>query len=115
MNKIVKQIEELKTQISYIEFKDHLSSSDYAYLDQLKNEIEELEKQVKGLEGIVVKVSYKDKAHHISDGWYLTDNVSLCCSDEPTLFESLEEAQVQVEQADFDKENYNIEFVPTTL
>jgi len=115
MNKTVKQIEELKRQISYIEFQDHLSSMDYEYIRKLNAEINELEKQVKGLTGVAVHVTYKDKAHHISDGWYLTDDENLCCSDEPTLFESLEEAKSYVEKADFKREEYNIEFVNITL
>ena len=115
MNKIVKQIEDLKRQISYIEFQDHLSSIDYEYIGKLNNKIKELEKQLKGLNGIVVHVTYKDKAHHISDGWYLSDDTSLCCSSEPVLFESLEEAERQLKESNINLDRYNVEFVPTTL
>ena len=115
MNETVKQIEELKREMSYIEFKEHLSSDDYVRIARLNKQIRSLEEQLKGLTGVVVHVTYKDTEHFGTDGWYLTNDENLCCSQEPVLFESLEEAKVQVEKADFKKENYNIEFVETTL
>ena len=103
MNKTVKQIEELKRQISYIEFQDHLSSMDYEYIRKLNAEINELEKQVKGLTGVAVHVTYKDKAHHISDGWYLTDDENLCCSDEPTLFWKFRRSEILCRESGLQK------------
>lgn len=115
MNKIVKQIEELKNDISYIEFQDHLSSSDYMRISKLRDQIRELEKQIKGLKGIVVHVTYKDTKHFGTDGWYLSNDASLCCSSEPVLFESLEEAKRQLKESNINLDRYNVEFIETTL
>jgi hypothetical protein len=115
MNETVKQIEELKRQISYIEFQDYLSSDDYVRIARLNKQIRSLEEQLKGLTGIVVHVTYKDTKHFGTNGWYLTDNESLCCSDEPVLFESLEEAKAYLEKAHLNSERYNVEFVEATL
>lgn len=115
MNEIVKKIEELGRQISYIEFQDHLSFEDEETISRLKNEIKELQQQLKGTKGIAVYVTYKDTAHFGNNGWYLSDDPMLCCSNEPVLFDSKEEAQDYLDKAKLDPEMYNIEFKEITL
>ena len=115
MNQIVTQIEDLKRRISYIEFKDYLSYDDEETISKLKQQIEELEQQIKGLKGIAVYVTYKDTAHFGNSGWYLTDDETLCCSDEPVLFETKEEAEAQLAKVNLDPEMYEIEFIEMTL
>lgn len=115
MNQTVKEIENLKRQISYIEFKDYLSYDDEEAISELKRQIKELKRQIKGLKGVAVRVTYKDTAHFGNSGWYLTDDKTLCSSDEPVLFENKEEAEAQLAEADLDPEMYDVEFVETTL
>ena len=115
MNKTVKEIEDLKRRISYIEFQDSLSYDDEEAISELKRRIEELKRQIKGLKGVAVRVTYKDTAHFGDSGWYLTDDKTLCCSDEPVLFETKEEAEAQLAKADIDPEMYDVEFIETTL
>jgi len=115
MNQTVKEIEKLKRQISIIEFSDYLSYEDKEAIANLEKQIAELESQIKGLKGIAVHVTYKDKVHFGNAGWYLTDNAGLCCSDEPVLFDSREEAQEYLDKAKLDQEQYDVEFVEVTL
>lgn len=107
MNKIVQKIEDLRTQISYINFQDHLSQEDYERMDKLNLEIKELEKQLKGVKGVAVRCT------SISGGYsfYLTNNSILCCGDKPTIFESEEEAQDYLDKARIVPSEYKIEFI----
>ena len=113
MNKVIKKIEELKRQIMHAKFKKHLYPEDYESISYWKDEIKELKSQVKGMTGVAVHVMYKDTK--FSDGWYLGDDAYYCCSKEPVLFESLEEAKDYLSKADFHKEEYNFEFVEIVL
>lgn len=113
MDKAIKRIEELKRQIMRAKFKKHLYAEDYKSISHWEDEIKELKSQVKGMTGIAVHVTYKDT--RFSDGWYLGDDAYYCCSEEPVLFESLEEAEDYLSKADFHKDEYNFEFVEMTL
>lgn len=113
MDKAIKRIEELKRQIMHTKFKKHLYGEDCESLSRWEGEIEELKNQAKGTTGIAVRVTYKDT--RFSDGWYLGDDAYYCCSEEPVLFESFEEAEEYLSKADFRKEEYDFEFVEMTL
>lgn len=109
MNKLIKEIDEIRNRISYIEFKNYLSGEDYQKIREYENQIQELEKQLKGQKGIVVEFVFKDdrfsKRPH-----YLTANPNLCFCDEPTIFDSIEEAQEYLDKAYLDKDKFDITF-----
>ena len=110
MNETVKKIEDLKTSMSYIQFKDRLSSEDYETLNKLEAEIKELQASLKGVSGVAVKLTSID--HNYS--FYLTDDPIICCGDEPTLFESEDEAQDYLDKARLVPSDYKIEFIEMT-
>ena len=113
MKEVIKKIEELKRRVMHTKFKKRLYYEDYKSISYYKDEIKELKSQAKGLTGIAVHVTYKDTK--FNDGWYLTDDAYYCCSKEPVLFESLEEAEDYLSKADFNKEEYNFEFIEIVL
>ena len=113
MNKAIKKIEELKRQVMHTKFKKRLYGEDYRSISNWEDEIKELKSQAKGLKGVAVRVTYKDTK--FSDEWYLADDAYYCCSKEPVLFESLEEAKDYLSKANFPKEEYNFEFVEIVL
>lgn len=110
MNKTVKKIEDLRRSISYIEFQDSLSSQDYKRIDAIKAEIKQLESELKGTKGIAVKLT------SIRGGYsfYLTEDSILCCGDDPTIFESEDEAQDYLDRARLVPSEYKIEFIEMT-
>ena len=110
MNKTVKKIEDLRRTISYINFQDRLSSEDYKRIDELEAEIKQLQSELKGTKGVAVKLT------SISGGYsfYLTNDSMLCCGDEPTLFESEDEAQDYLDRAQLVPSDYKIEFIEMT-
>lgn len=110
MNKIVKKIEDLRRTLSYINFQDRLSSEDYKQIHEIEAEIKQLQQELKGVSGVAVKLT------SIRGGYsfYLTDNSILCCGDEPTLFESEDEAQDYLDRAELVPSDYKIEFIEMT-
>lgn len=100
----MKKICELRKQLSFIEFGESLSGDDRRIIREIKQEIAELEKTV---EGVAVKLSHKQ---YKSMEFYLTDDPDLCCCDEPTYFESQEEADEHLNRAKLKKEDYNITY-----
>lgn len=110
MNKIVKQIEDLKKTLSYINFKDRLSSEDYRRMDEIEAEIKQLQQELKGVSGVAVKLT------SIRGGYsfYLTDDSILCCGDDPTVFENEDEAQDYLDRAQLVPSDYKIEFIEMT-
>lgn len=110
MNAIVKQIEELKRNLSYIHFKDHLSNEDYERINMLAAEIKRLQDSLKGTEGVAVKLTSKDGGY----SFYLTEDDILCCGDEPTLFEDQAEAEAYLNKAHLNVNEYDVEFIKTT-
>ncbi len=117
MHKTIARLEELKKNLTLIDFKDYLSDSDYRLKDILKAEIKEVEAQAKGLTGVIVRLSYAPEMldKYRQGAWYLTSNASLCFSDEPVLFEDQAEAERYVKDAEFNHSHFNIEYVPYTL
>ncbi len=110
MNETVKKIEDLKRSMSYIEFKDRLDSEDREALKKLKAEIKELQASLKGVSGVAVKLTSLESNY----SFYLTEDAILCCGDEPTLFESEEEAQDYLDRAKLVPSEYKIEFIEMT-
>ena len=110
MNKVVKQIEDLKKTLSYINFKDRLTSEDYRRMDEIEAEIKQLQQELKGVSGVAVKLT------SIRGGYsfYLTDDSILCCGDDPTVFESEDEAQDYLDRAQLVPSDYKIEFIEMT-
>lgn len=91
MNEIIKRIGELRHQASMINFQSHLSADDYDYIEYLENEIAELYSQLKGVKLVALE---------LKEGWYLTADRNLCYCDEPTWFDSEEEAMEYFRNAD---------------
>jgi hypothetical protein len=110
MNKTVKKIEDLRRTLSYINFQDRLSSEDYKQIDEIEAEIKQLQSELKGTKGVAVKLT------SIRGGYsfYLTNDSMLCCGDEPTLFESEDEAQDYLDRAQLVPSDYKIEFIEMT-
>lgn len=98
MNATEKRIAELSYELSMINFQEHLSSEDYKRMSDIKEEIKLLENQ---RHGWYVEIEYKDATYKISkEAGYLTSDRILCFSDEPTYFESVEEAEEHIKNAD---------------
>lgn len=113
MNAIVREIEGLKSRISYIEFNDHMSSQDYQDVRECEEKIRELKKRLIGVRGVTVFYEYKDKEHYSERGFYLTANPTLCCSGVPTMFDDENEAREYIGKAKIsDPERYNIKILP---
>ncbi len=110
MNKTAKKIGDLRRTLSYINFKDRLSSDDYKKMDEIEAEIKQLQSELKGTKGVAVKLT------SIRGGYsfYLTDDSILCCGDEPTVFESEDEAQDYLDRAQIVPSDYKIEFIEMT-
>lgn len=92
MNATEKRIAELVDRLTMINFKEHLSDEDYKRMDEIQEEINLLENQRNG---------WYVEIHH--EGWrvrYLTSDKTLCFGDEPTYFESVEEAEEYIKNAD---------------
>lgn len=106
MNNIVKKIDDLRSEISFINFSEHLTSEDYENIRKKEKEIEELKKLVSG-ELFAVMLTHK----RYNYSFYLTAHSSLCCSDEPTWFDSKEEAEEYLNKAELNQDNYDIEIV----
>ena len=110
MNKTVKKIEDLRRTISYINFQDRLSSEDYKRIDEIEAEIKQLQQELKGVSGVAVKLT----AIRGGYSFYLTDDSILCCGDDPTVFESEDEAQDYLDRAELVPSEYKIEFIEMT-
>ena len=110
MHKTVKKIEDLRRTLSYINFQDRLTSEDYRRMDEIEAEIKQLQQELKGVSGVAVKLT------SIRGGYsfYLTDDSILCCGDDPTLFESEDEAQDYLDRAQLVPSEYKIEFIEMT-
>ncbi len=110
MHKTVKKIEDLRRTLSYINFQDRLTSEDYRIMDEIEAEIKQLQQELKGVSGVAVKLT------SIRGGYsfYLTDDSILCCGDDPTLFESEDEAQDYLDRAQLVPSEYKIEFIEMT-
>lgn len=104
MNEIVKQIEELKLQSAYINFKEHLSDTDYERMSEINIKIKELEKQ---LPDDLVCLHIKTK----TISFYLTDDALLCCGTDPTWFDSKEEAFEAFKKADLLADDCELKYI----
>lgn len=103
MNEIVKKINDLKETLSYINFQSHLSKKDYELIESIEKTIDELEKQIKNVKLVCVK---------IKDNWYLTADSNLCFSTSPTWFDDIEEAKEYLKKADmFEKDKQKAKFI----
>jgi hypothetical protein len=111
MNKTAKKIGDLRRMLSYINFKDRLSSDDYKRMDEIEAEINQLQASLKGTKGVAVKLTRNGSNSY---SFYLTDDDVLCCGDEPTLFESEDEAQDYLDRARIVPSEYKIEFIEMT-
>ena len=85
MNKIAKQIEDIRRDISYCYFQDTMTQKDYDWIDKQKKLIEELKKELVGKKFYIGKFI---KDTHIC---YLGDEETLCYCDDPCYFDSKEE------------------------
>lgn len=118
MNEITKKIENLRNEISYISFKNFLDDDDYKAIKSKEKEIEALEKELKSYEGVALKLKYSEKVrrYFIDDGFYLSSDPILCCSNEPVWFSSKEEAMGYLEKAQIrNKNEYDLEFIVKEL
>lgn len=100
MTKRQERINELRKQASMIQFLSVLSEEDYKTLDKIDAEIKRLEAKQHG--GWVIKVT----VHNTSDSkfdysYYLTEDETLCCCDEPTFFKTKKEAQAVLNKHKF--------------
>lgn len=101
-----KKIAKIRETMSYLAFADRLSKEDSEALDKLGKEFDELNKD---REGWIVEVTYKDDRFVINnEPMYLTNDSSLCFSDDVTCFESKEEAEEYLDKAKLNKDKYNI-------
>lgn len=107
MDNRVKRIEEIKNQISIINFNDHMCTEDYETTRKLKNELNEILKSLVGYKGWVCKVTPK---YNRNRPFYFTGNKTLCCCDEPTFFESKEEAEWLFAKSDLSNKGYDVEY-----
>lgn len=104
MNATEKRIAELSETLSYINFKSFLSDEDYKRMHEIQEEIKSLENQ---RHGWYVEIEYKDARNFIKkEAGYLTSDRILCFSDEPTYFETIEEAEEHIKNADMKHEDY---------
>lgn len=107
MDARVQRLNEISTKISMISFAEHLSQQDYADIRKLRGEFKEVDKSLAGYKGWLCKV-YPDYAPN--KPFYFTGDKTLCCSEEPTYFESEEEARELYAASDLSKrENYKFE------
>lgn len=106
MNAIISKIEKLRYQQSMINFKDFLSADDYDRIKELDEEINELYSQLKGVKLVALKVTNNKYCFD----YYLTNDPNLCCSSEPTWFDSKEEAMEYYEKADLERGICSVQF-----
>jgi hypothetical protein len=105
MNELVKEIAKLRYKATMIEFKDYLSEEDKKSLKSLENKVKSLESQ---LPNDLVSLKLVDKK---GDWFYLSADDLLCCSSEPTWFDSDKEALEYLEKAKIDnKSGYELIF-----
>lgn len=88
MTENMKKIKELREQISYIEFKEHLSKEDYATIRKLKEEIKKINIED---HGVCIQLVFAGPQYSKTP-FYFTGDETLSCGDEPTWFENEEEA-----------------------
>lgn len=107
MDARVQRLNEISTEISMISFAEHLSQQDYADMRKLREEFKKVDKSLAGYKGWLCKV-YPDYAPE--KPFYFTGDKTLCCSEEPTYFESKEEAMELYTVSDLGRrENYKFE------
>lgn len=111
MDARVIKLEKLKNSISMIHFQDHLSSRDYERIRELEAEAAEVRKSLSGYEGVVCKVT---PSYNKNAPFYFTGDRILCCGDEPTYFESEEEAKELYAKSDLADSNYEVEYYKET-
>ena len=105
MNAIVSKIDNLRSTLSHIIFQEHLSDKDYERMDSIRNEIQDLLKQLSGVKLCAVKVTH----NRLGFNTYLTADSSLCFCDEPTWFDDEEEAQKYYKEAEL-SDDYSYEY-----
>ena len=96
MHKVMQEIERLRYSISMEAFSN---DCDYSRIRKLENKIKELYKEVP--DGFVVKFI----TDHVM---YLTSDERQCFCDEPTVFESVDEAVRYLSKAAISNYNYEI-------
>ena len=104
MTDIQKKISDIEYRISMIEFQDHLSSDDYKRLDSLKKELKDLKTKFVPSGYYVILKGFPDYFSVV----YFTGDRILTCGDEPTYFESEEEAIRLLKASDVAKMPYEI-------
>lgn len=96
MNEYVKKIEELGREKFLIKCSDRLSSEDWYRIHEINDEIKALEEKLKDYEGYAVKLKFKEYPH--SKGFY--KGLFGLYGDQPTLFESEDEALACLNEED---------------
>lgn len=104
MTDIQKKISDLEYKISMINFQDHLSSEDYGTLNSLEKELKNLKESFVPSGYYIILKGFPDYFHTI----YFTGDSILTCGDEPTYFESEEEAIRLLKASDVAKMPYEI-------
>lgn len=83
---IINKIKDLKDTISYIHFQDFISKDDYDIIEKYSKEIEELEKQLKGI------MYYAYIGDSGKSKWYLCgESNGLCWSSGLSLYDNLDD------------------------
>lgn len=97
MDARVKRLSEISNKISMISFAEHLSQQDYAEMRKLREEFKEVDKSLAGYKGWLCRV-YPNYAPE--SPFYFTGDSTLCCSSEPTYFESEDEVRALYAESD---------------
>ena len=106
MNEIVKKIDELRNDISVMNFQERLSSEDYKSIHDMEAEIKTLLEKLKGVKLVALKLTHKQCKYTA----YLTCSPNLCFCDNPTWFDSNEEAMAYLSRAQLNPNDYIIEY-----
>jgi len=88
MTKNMEKINELKRQIAYIQFQEHLSMADYDKICELEQQIDAIKNPEKGVAIQLVHAG----PQYSKTPFYFTGDETLCCGDKPTWFEDEIEA-----------------------
>lgn len=99
-----KKISDLEHRISMINFQEHLSSEDYETLASLEKELKELKESFVPSGYYIILKGFPD----YFPTTYFTGDKILTCGDEPTYFESEEEALKLLKASDVSKMPYEI-------
>lgn len=113
MNPLIKELGDLRTQLSVLNFVDYPTSRDKKEISNLEDQIKKISKELAGYKGVAVRFSYKGNGYG-KDYFYLTTDDTLCFSESPAIFENRQEASEYLNKAKIDNLNqYNIEFIDT--